>query len=515
MSSSNAEVEKWKDKYYNALDDLEQLELATNGNDELYSRALIRLSLAAKGFNQQLDPHLLLIRNKLKKGIVNPELANELGKFNEALLQFEDDNAEEPILDASLLFNFLVTQKSNKDKVSALNLLHGQYDSGKITSSKELLQLLTDLCASETLEVDSEASELPSFSANLDISFISDQLVQLIQDMDMPITSQADAKKIIQALKQPQEEDSFRENIDAALALLQNIKKYEQVEKKEMEIFLAHVTQQLTSLGNSTNAVSSATGAILTKRNNLDETVSIQMQTLQKDSASATKLGPLKLLIKSELDKIGAQLKQHQKEEQQQQLKVEQQLANMAGEIESAKAEADVLKEGLKEASAQALTDALTQLPNRLAYDQRFEAEYARWKRNKEPLSLLVWDIDLFKNINDSYGHKTGDKTLIIISKLLSKYCRETDFVSRFGGEEFTMLLSNTNSKSAFILAEKIRKIVAKTGFNYSGKAIRITISCGITELKEGDSQETLFVRADKALYQAKKNGRNRCETSL
>jgi diguanylate cyclase len=126
------------------------------------------------------------------------------------------------------------------------------------------------------------------------------------------------------------------------------------------------------------------------------------------------------------------------------------------------------------------------------------------------PLSLLVWDIDLFKNINDTYGHAAGNKTLSIIASLLKKYCRQTDFVSRFGGEEFAMLLSNTDKKSAQILADKIHRIIEKTGFTYGGKRISITISCGIADLEQGDTQEKIFNRADKALYAAKKQGRNR-----
>ncbi len=237
MSPSSSEITKWKDKYYNALDEIEMLETSSKDTDALFCRVLIRLSLATKGFNQQLDPYLLRLRNQLKQGIVNPELGNELTKFSEALLRFEEDSDADPLLDSSLLFAFLIAQETNADKVSALNLLRGQYDSGKIAHAKELLKLITELCAPETLEVNHCASDLNSFGANLDVTFISEQLIQLIQDMDMPDTSQADAKKITQGLKEPQAEESFRDNVDAALALLQKIKKYEQFEKKEMEIF--------------------------------------------------------------------------------------------------------------------------------------------------------------------------------------------------------------------------------------------------------------------------------------
>jgi diguanylate cyclase len=511
MSQSNSELSRWKDKYYNALDELEELELASQASNALYCRALIRLSLAVKGFNKQLDPHLLRLRNQLKYGLATDELEQELESFSEALLRFEDGSAIEPPQDAGLLFDFLTNQEHSPKKVSALNLLRGQYETGKLAGAQELLELVGQLYAPETIELDEEEHNLAGIAAHLDAKFICEQLSQLIQGLDVPDISQARTKKILQALQAEQIDATFQENIDAALSLLQDLKEHNQFEKKEMEVFLAHINQQLAELSKSAKGVVGSTGQMIRKRNNLDQTVAMQMQTLQENSASATTIEPLKSLIKSELDDIAAQIKQHRQEEQQQQASVEKQLAAMTTEMAAMKAESRSLKESLKRASVAAMTDALTQLPNRNAYDGHFAAEYARWHRYQTPLSLLVWDIDLFKQINDNYGHKAGDKTLIIIARLLEKYCRETDFVSRFGGEEFTMLLSDTDKKSAWVLAEKVRKIIAKTGFNSSGKALRITISCGIAELQQGDTQETVFERADKALYQAKKSGRNQC----
>jgi len=116
-----------------------------------------------------------------------------------------------------------------------------------------------------------------------------------------------------------------------------------------------------------------------------------------------------------------------------------------------------------------------------------------------------------FQKINDRYGHKTGDEVLLLIAKQLSEQTRATDFISRFGGEEFTMLLPYTHAQSALILANQLRQTIEKTGFNASGSSVAITISCGITEFIEGDTDETAFDRADRALYQAKEKCRNQC----
>ena len=155
--------------------------------------------------------------------------------------------------------------------------------------------------------------------------------------------------------------------------------------------------------------------------------------------------------------------------------------------------------------------DPLTQLPNRLAYDQRSQQEYARWKRYNNTLLIMVWDIDLFKQVNDTYGHQAGDKVLKVVATTLRKNLRETDFVARFGGEEFVSLMPETSLGGGFKVAEKIRATVEKLEFHYRGSNVQVTISCGISLFMENDTRESAFARADKALYQAKEQGRNRC----
>jgi diguanylate cyclase len=183
----------------------------------------------------------------------------------------------------------------------------------------------------------------------------------------------------------------------------------------------------------------------------------------------------------------------------------------MSNKLQELESEADSLRSNLKVGHDKALSDALTGLPNRMAYDDRIMIEYNRWRRYKSALSLIVWDIDLFKTINDTYGHKAGDKTLALVAQLLSTNCRETDFIARYGGEEFAMLLPNTTSAQALIVAEKIRPIIANSGFNYHGESIRLTISCGISQFADDDQQENAFERADQALYLSKEQGRNKC----
>lgn len=163
--------------------------------------------------------------------------------------------------------------------------------------------------------------------------------------------------------------------------------------------------------------------------------------------------------------------------------------------------------------------DELTGLFNRRFYDQKILAEYRRSKRNLTPLSLILIDIDHFKAVNDGYGHLAGDQCLHWVGEHIKQGLkRSTDVGCRYGGEEFCIILPDTDAEGAVALAELIRESVAKFNFVYQEQAITITVSCGIsTYTQQKDTfPEHIFVAADKALYQAKHNGRNQiCQHSI
>ena len=136
--------------------------------------------------------------------------------------------------------------------------------------------------------------------------------------------------------------------------------------------------------------------------------------------------------------------------------------------------------------------------------------EYARSKRFKSPLSVLMIDIDDFKKVNDTYGHTVGDKVLKTIAQILKTKLRATDVVGRYGGEEFLVVLPETDLQAALTVAEKLRTEVAKKTFKYKDQVFKVTISLGAAQLKEGETIEELINRADQALYTSKRSGKNR-----
>ncbi|NPA82540.1 MAG: diguanylate cyclase [Epsilonproteobacteria bacterium] len=154
-----------------------------------------------------------------------------------------------------------------------------------------------------------------------------------------------------------------------------------------------------------------------------------------------------------------------------------------------------------------ATTDPLIKISNRLKFDSTLDKEIENFKKNKKPFSLIFFDIDHFKSINDKYGHKTGDKILIELAKLVSSIIRKSDTFARWGGEEFAIILPGADIKKAYEIAEKIRKEIEKHDFNFEGK---VTCSFGVTQVKEADTATSIITRVDEALYEAKRSGRNR-----
>ena len=166
-----------------------------------------------------------------------------------------------------------------------------------------------------------------------------------------------------------------------------------------------------------------------------------------------------------------------------------------------------------EEATRLSITDGLTGLWNRRLFDLRISEELQRAIRFQEPFGLMLVDLDHFKNVNDRYGHQAGDAVLVELARRLSDATREVDVVTRFGGEEFALILPKTPVQGTLRLAEKVREVVSNEPFVAGNASIPVTVSVGAAGYPDhGLSTADLLSAADAALYRAKENGRNRVE---
>lgn len=179
--------------------------------------------------------------------------------------------------------------------------------------------------------------------------------------------------------------------------------------------------------------------------------------------------------------------------------------ARLELELENARAELDLI----------ARTDPLTNLYNRRHFDEHAELEFQRTKRNGHTISFLILDVDNFKTINDSQGHGVGDAVLLSLSKMIRAEIRQIDLIARMGGDEFIIMLIDTNLEQAFSIAERIRSLVAQTPVVLESQTFPVSLSVGITTIRPGDQELKLILkRTDDALYRAKQGGRNCVRTA-
>ncbi|MDX1399871.1 MAG: GGDEF domain-containing protein [Oceanospirillum sp.] len=155
-------------------------------------------------------------------------------------------------------------------------------------------------------------------------------------------------------------------------------------------------------------------------------------------------------------------------------------------------------------------TDRLTGLNNRGHWEERMDQEFRRFQRNQTPTSLIMFDIDHFKKVNDTYGHQAGDEVIKCVASMMVQLQRETDISGRYGGEEFGIILPDTNAEQAVVLAERLRTTLEAAKVDYEGKEIAFTVSLGVCEISADMREYPQWLeRADQALYSSKRNGRN------
>lgn len=177
--------------------------------------------------------------------------------------------------------------------------------------------------------------------------------------------------------------------------------------------------------------------------------------------------------------------------------------------LESAEATLKTQAQELEESLSEARTDALTRLLNRRAFDEEQGRRWAHWQRKQQPYSLMLLDIDHFKQVNDKYGHDAGDKVLMEVASRLMAIMRETDCLARIGGEELAVLLPEEDWDSIAAVACKVLDIVRSLPVIYGECEIYVTCSCGLMSVMHAESSSALLKGADEALYAAKTNGRN------
>ena len=284
-----------------------------------------------------------------------------------------------------------------------------------------------------------------------------------------------------------------------------------QAQHRELEEFLEQVTRQLAEFEDWSTWQEGEARSRQADTIGLEHTVTSEMRGLHKEVEDSRDLTALKVKVQSRLDTVAQQLLTFRDSEGRRLADSERRTVELKREVTKLKGRTTELIRLCADQENRLMLDSLTGVHSRYAYEQRLEEEYQRWQRHAQPLTFSIWDVDLFKRINDTCGHDAGDRLLRGIADILGQHKRVEDFLARIGGEEFVLLLPMTAMEAAKTVAEKIRAAVERTEFRHHGQHVPVTISCGLTEFRASDTPTVVYERADAALYQAKLQGRNRC----
>ncbi|QEY11332.1 GGDEF domain-containing protein [Cellvibrio sp. KY-YJ-3] len=570
MTANNSDKNNWREKYLNALDEQDQLEKKFAEQQAILRSALVRVSIAADGQDEVLDRILASLREKLRGDMSTVDMSDILQQLERAALSFEQQREQgsqdvrQALMDVTKpLQQFKLSRSVKKELGDYLSQLPQR--SKKVRLYPALLQQLAKIQQLALEEIEqpktgfferllgakaepqTTAADLLADMDNPDALAQEESQAALEQHREearvslniapraksqVPELAPEYAEEIARVLNQfllsLENEAAIKDKVDAirrqvanGLAQTALIPTLEAVRDLVMEAYLAanqafanylkNVNQELAEIYGLLGGAVKNNQQELAASRKLQDDVMREMSDLETSANSATDINQLKDRVKSQIGNIRQAIDQYQSSDINQH-QLAQQLATLGEKIKLMESEAEQNRSSLEKHRHKALHDPLTELPNREAYNERAVAEVQRWQRYQRPLTIAIFDIDYFKKINDNFGHQAGDRVIKVIGRSIAKRLREVDFFCRYGGEEFVAFMPETDAESALVVLEKLREAIAKAAFNYKNQPMSISISIGLTEFKAGDDLASAFERADKALYRAKANGRNRCE---
>ncbi len=282
----------------------------------------------------------------------------------------------------------------------------------------------------------------------------------------------------------------------------------------EFEAYLKQLNERLEAFQGHLQVASDGHADSSSAARELDTQIREQVDGLQSSVQEAADLDSLKHVLESHLEGLLGTMDEHQHQRDQREQEVAARLKGLAERVAHMEQEAQGYREHLEVQRQKALIDPLTGLPNRAAWSERLDQEVNFWHQRGNSLSLAMLDLDHFKRINDGYGHLAGDKVLKIIANVLRKRLRPNDFIARFGGEEFVLLMPNSALTDAMAAGDVLRAAIEACPFHFKGEPVTITVSMGVAQFQPGERSDLALKRADAALYRAKAAGRNQVQAA-
>jgi diguanylate cyclase (GGDEF)-like protein len=334
---------------------------------------------------------------------------------------------------------------------------------------------------------------------------LSEQLLVLISELDFACES---GSRLIGIQKELLLGVDAQSLIELSLETLKLVISGTHQERHSSQKFLTKLNTGIASILKSSNSTVNQSQSHLDKRTELRKEFSSLVNQASETLNNNKHLDP----CRDEFSDIFSQLQvleEHQKVMEERELELLEKIKQNENQLSAFYEETKEYRRRLGEQEKRMHLDHLTKVSNRAALSERIDTDYKDWLRSQQPLCCAMIDIDNFKQINDKFGHLAGDKALKIIAKTMQDQLRRSDFIARFRGEEFVILLPNCEQKQRNLILNNIKQSVSELPFKFKNNQISITVTIGATTFIGNDVPEEVVERSDKALLQAKAVGRN------
>ena len=473
----------------------------------LLERGLARLASASHGADPELDARLADLRLAIDNRAADNELARRVDEIGDLVARLEQQRRNlEATPGLARVLDVLALNAPAPVSAAAAVLAAQLPPAPEPEHWRKGLNLLRSALRQPQglwarLRSHRQAPATPPIGAALRAS------VERLLDLQAVPAVLAERRAALQAqAREIRELDELPELIEAAIALTQAAKRDL---REQLEAFLRLLLERLDQLQDLLRQSADEHRLAAGERKSLSASINARLDGIRTDLEGEPGTERLRVLVTERLERVAQDLAEYCRQREASELAAVARIGKLAARLQETEREAAQLRAALLEQQAQARRDTLTRIPNREAYQQRLDLEYGRWLRYGSPLSLVIADVDRFKQINDRFGHSTGDKVLRTIAQHLHANLRQTDFLARYGGEEFVLLMPQTELAQARQVADKLRLAMASCVFHSGAESILVTVSFGVTQFRPGDLPDAAFDRADAALYRAKHGGRN------
>lgn len=492
---------------------------------ESLRKAISRTSILAEGNDPELDAALQSIRADIAKADDAKVVQDALQTLDPFVLKFDDTRLTRAQAFRGALHDLIDNLETlpdcqvplfEKKELEAAIRSHWQ----SISKWPELLTKTASL-VQKTLATPREERKKsllkrifnhrkapdPNTTGTEIMAHVSHTLAGLLTNIALPEDYEEQTLDLKQALTGNQDLNQLPGLLDEVINLIMVAVGKTQ---EDLTSYLSQLNKQLASINASIVSNYKVQRSISTNRKSFNDELQQHVEDTHSDVRNATNLEALKTLINSRMSTISQTMARYQTQMAEQEKNAAQSISLLKSKVNRMEKDASSLRNDMQQKIAQAMSDALTGLPNRAAYQEAIFPLLTSSAKNKQPLCMAICDIDHFKSINDTWGHLAGDRVLKLVPRQMQNALSNEHLLFRYGGEEFVILFPMATLENATTACENIRIAIENTPFNMSGEPVSITISIGLSLFNGKEGHDELFARADKNLYQAKGSGRNR-----